>query len=418
MRLYRIELNQYRSFCNTVLDLDGDSVVIFGENGVGKSSVLHAINLLFIRILYSIIQEKTKPTISMQINDIKNGNDECGITVDFRIDSNRYSFTRSIKKDGHSEYNRKDLETIVREFRSRFLEHDASNMPIFVNYGIHRLVLDIPLRIRQKHIFDKRSALTKAIDNKIDFRTFFEWFRYQEDLENEMIIEKKDFLYQDRALKAVRESVQAMLDYAGDLRIERHPLAMVIKKDGERISVNQLSDGEKCTLALFGDLSRRLALANPSLENPNHGKGIVLIDEVELHMHPRWQRRIIPVLKRTFPNIQFIITTHSPQVLGEVGEGYKIYSMQKDGNDVGLRLLPRLDGWDSNEILETLMRTAHINREIEQIFEQIFDCLAKGEYIEAQKFLARIKNRVSRNNPNLLRAKMISQMGAAGYDTH
>lgn len=352
MKLHRIELNHYRSFSNTILDLGGDNVVIFGENGVGKSSVLHAINLLFIRILYSIIQEKTKPTISLQTNDIKNGDGECKITADFELEKECYSFTRSVKKDGHSEYNRKELESVVRDFRSRFLEDDSSDMPIFVNYGIHRLVLDIPLRIRQKHIFDKRSALSKAIDNKIDFRTFFEWYRYQEDLENEIIVEKKDFGYQDRALKAVRESVQAMLDYAGDLHIERHPLSMVIKKDGERIAVNQLSDGEKCTLALFGDLSRRLALANPSLKNPNHGKGIVLIDEVELHMHPRWQRRIIPVLKRTFPNIQFIITTHSPQVLGEVGEGYKIYSMQKYGNDVRLNLLPRLDGWDSNEILE------------------------------------------------------------------
>lgn len=418
MKLHRIELNHYRSFSNTILDLGGDNVVIFGENGVGKSSVLHAINLLFIRILYSIIQEKTKPTISLQTNDIKNGDGECKITAEFELEKECYSFTRSIKKDGHSEYNRKELESVVRDFRSRFLEDDSSDMPIFVNYGIHRLVLDIPLRIRQKHIFDKRSALSKAIDNKIDFRTFFEWFRYQEDLENEMIVEKKDFGYQDRALKAVRESVQAMLDYAGDLHIERHPLSMVIKKDGERIAVNQLSDGEKCTLALFGDLSRRLALANPSLKNPNHGKGIVLIDEVELHMHPRWQRRIIPVLKRTFPNIQFIITTHSPQVLGEVGEGYKIYSMQKYGNDVRLNLLPRLDGWDSNEILETLMKTAHINKEIEQRFEQIFDCLAKGQYIEGQKYLNEIKNRISKNNPNLLRAKMILQMEAIGYDTH
>ena len=418
VKISRITLNNYRSFNNITIDLNGDSVVIFGENGVGKSSVLHAINLLFIRILYSIVQEKTKPTIYIQTGDIKNGGDECNIEVDFDIAGKSYSFARNIKRDGHGEYKRKNLESIVREFRSDFLESDSSNMPIFVNYGIHRLVLDIPLRIRQRHIFDKRSALTKAIDNKIDFRTFFEWFRYQEDLENEIIIEKKDFMYRDRALQAVRESVQAMLDYAGDLHIERHPLTMVIKKDGERIAVNQLSDGEKCTLALFGDLSRRLALANPSLENPNHGKGIVLIDEVELHMHPRWQRRIIPVLKRTFPNIQFIITTHSPQVLGEVGDGFKIYSMQKDGNDVILGELPRLDGWDSNEILETLMRTAHINKETERCFEQIFDCLENGDYEEAKKHLDSIQNRMSGKNPKLLRAKMILQMEALGYDIH
>ena len=151
VRISRITLNNYRSFNNATIDLNGDSVVIFGENGVGKSSVLHAINLLFIRILYSIVQEKTKPTIYIQTGDIKNGGDECNIEVDFDISGKSYSFARNIKRDGHGEYKRKNLESIVREFRSDFLESDSSNMPIFVNYGIHRLVLDIPLRIRQRH---------------------------------------------------------------------------------------------------------------------------------------------------------------------------------------------------------------------------------------------------------------------------
>lgn len=69
-----------------------------------------------------------------------------------------------------------------------------------------------------------------------------------------------------------------------------------------------MSDGEKCTMALLGDLARRLTLANPTLENPLLGKGIVLIDEIELHMHPSWQRKILSTLKNTFPNVQFMET--------------------------------------------------------------------------------------------------------------
>lgn len=85
-----------------------------------------------------------------------------------------------------------------------------------------------------------------------------------------------------------------------------------------------MSDGEKCTIALFGDLARRMALANPNKDNPLDGEGIVLIDEIELHLHPLWQRRILNVLKKVFPNIQFIVSTHSPQVLGEADDTYNV----------------------------------------------------------------------------------------------
>ena len=91
-----------------------------------------------------------------------------------------------------------------------------------------------------------------------------------------------------------------------------------------------MSDGEKCTIALFGDLARRMALANPERENPLEGTGVVLIDELDLHMHTSWQRKVLGVLKETFPNIQFIITTHSPQILGESGDTFNLLCMFKE----------------------------------------------------------------------------------------
>lgn len=101
------------------------------------------------------------------------------------------------------------------------------------------------------------------------------------------------------------------MDQKADADLIRELYEMVTNLD-----VLQLSDGEKCTLALFGDIARRLAIANPSLDDPLQGDGVVLIDELELHMHTSWQRKVISMLKKTFPNIQFIITTHSPQILG------------------------------------------------------------------------------------------------------
>ena len=106
-----------------------------------------------------------------------------------------------------------------------------------------------------------------------------------------------------------------------NLRVQEEPLRLLVDKDGEALDLSQLSDGERSFLAMICDLGRRLALANPLLDNPLHGAGVVLIDELELHLHPKWQREVPEKLRRTFPNIQFIATTHSPFVIQALRPG-------------------------------------------------------------------------------------------------
>ncbi|HDT2987341.1 TPA: AAA family ATPase [Klebsiella aerogenes] len=93
---------------------------------------------------------------------------------------------------------------------------------------------------------------------------------------------------------------------------------ILLKKGNSELDVQQLSQGEKTIFTLVGDLSRRLILLNPNLPNPLFGYGIVLIDEIDLHLHPQWQQTIIERLTSTFPNVQFVVTTHSPQILSTV----------------------------------------------------------------------------------------------------
>ena len=138
--------------------------------------------------------------------------------------------------------------------------------------------------------------------------------------------------------------------------MKRNPLRMVVNKGSLTISVDLLSDGEKCTLVLNGDLARRIALANPNRDNPLDGEGIVLIDEIELHMHPSWPRRVLGALKRVFPNIQFIVTTHSPQLLGEVDDNFNVYNLfLNEKMKAEVKMHSRLDGYDSNMIKGELL---------------------------------------------------------------
>ena len=198
-----------------------------------------------------------------------------------------------------------------------------------------------------------------------------------------------------------------MLDECSNLRVVRKPrLEMKIDKGNISLNVSQMSDGEKCTLALFGDLARRLTLANPTLENPLLGEGVVLIDELELHMHPTWQRKILGVLKTTFPNLQFIVTTHSPIILSEADENYNLFFMQRDGNDIEVSPITQLNGYDANAVLEQFMGTSSINPETEKFIDSIYELIEQGEYSSAEEKIKELSKITSDNHQDVIMARM------------
>ncbi|UOO97883.1 AAA family ATPase [Snodgrassella alvi] len=129
----------------------------------------------------------------------------------------------------------------------------------------------------------------------------------------------------------------------------------------KKININQLSDGQRTFLGIVADLTYRLLVLNPNLENPLNGQGIVLIDEIELHLHPKWQQQILINLTKIFPNIQFIVTTHSPQVLSTVYKRQirQLIELANDDYDVQQPEL-QTRGVMSSDILERIMGTYSI----------------------------------------------------------
>jgi len=125
-----------------------------------------------------------------------------------------------------------------------------------------------------------------------------------------------------KKLEFINLAITKFIPEFKNIEYENHPdEGLFVTKNGLKLNVHQLSQGERTLMALIGDISRRLILLNPSLENPLHGTGIVLIDEIELHLHPSWQQKVLTKLINTFPNIQFLVTTHSPQVLTTCKKG-------------------------------------------------------------------------------------------------
>ena len=259
MKIKRLNITDFRGFSQVDIELDGMSTVFFGVNGVGKTSILRSVNLLYANIINKVVNRKElRQQYNIELEDIRHGRPSTQIQGDFILQNDvEIAYERGMeRKSGKRTHTKDSLEGIAESIQAAYLSDDRQeNVPVFVNYGTNRLVLDIPLRIKTHHEFDVYSAYEKAIENRIDFRTFFEWYRNQEDAENAIKVEKKDFGYSDKSLEAVRTAIMAMLPGFENIHITRKPrLAMVVEKDGVNLNVSQLSDGEKCVLAMFGQI--------------------------------------------------------------------------------------------------------------------------------------------------------------------
>ena len=297
-----------------------------------------------------------------------------------------------------------ELRKHVELLRSKLEEDERTSLPLAIYYPVNRAVLDIPLRIRKRHQFDRLAAYDQALSGEwSSFRVFFEWFREREDLENEQRVDKPRF--RDPQLRAVRRAAERFLPGFKGLKVRRSPLRMVVEKNREEMIVNQLSDGEKCTLAMVGDLARRMAIANPYMRDPLLSEGVILIDEIDLHLHPGWQRHIIPALKETFPNCQFLLSTHSPQILSHLDRN-SIWLLEQTKSGISAKRPADAYGQEAGRILEDLMNVPARPQEIQKQLTDLFLAISEGEMKKAKQILSDIQDRVG-TDPDLVKADVL-----------
>lgn len=436
MEIQSLELTNFRGIAHANLTLDGKSAVIYGINGMGKSTILQACSVLFFRILSMLTASDlgSDSKVKIEDSDIKIGAQAARISMQLNIDHTVYSYFRSAEQNGRRIHSGMDAKRIVDQFRklyvgqymsleeeetdesdreresTRVLVFNESNMPIYASYGVNRYVADRRNKVLEKDInlAGKLEALRDVFDPTINFQLFFEWFRGRQEYENSKRVEKETF--KDAQLSAVREAILKIMDNDFSdikIKIDNEDAQMVAVKHHTELSIAQLSEGEKCVLAMTGDLARKLAIANPSRENPLEGEGVVLIDEVDLHLHPSWQGRMMPLLFRTFPNIQFIVTTHSPKVLSEIKDEANIFEIYQDGNVINVRKQDPMNGWDINHIMRDFMHTDILNEETQKLIDEIYNCIENENFDQAEELVDQLARITDEMNVEVVRARTL-----------
>ena len=422
MKIKELHLTNFRGFEQLDIVFPNRLAVFMGVNGTGKSSVLDAISLYFIQLVEGITMHNIfRETYYETKKDIKIGTEYA--TLNFRLEYpnlENLDLEILIKNRETVSLPNSDYRTILNYFHKiQEIKNNSEDLPIFIHFQSKK---EDERQIQKRKntefgsprlIYD--NAFFHSVDNFSDFVT---WFKEEEDYEKDIIIAKKNFDAKNFRLEVIRRAISQFLQILdgnipfSELRISREinqnqefksngKYSLTIKKGTVEFELSQLSEGERTMLMIVCDIARRLTIANPHLKNPLEGEGIVLIDEIDLHLHPQWQREVIPALLATFPNLQFIVTTHSPQVLSKVHKE-SIFILE-DGKLV--KNVPNTYGRNASAILFEIFGVTDRPVEVQDKINRCSQLLEEENYKEAKILLKELTDLLGENDEAVVGAR-------------
>lgn len=364
MKLTKLRLDNFRCFEHLEISLHPGLTVLVAENGQGKSSVLDALRISLWPFVSSFDLARNAfndPGNSLPVDDVrllkKAENDmvrqlptEIALTGDFGAGSEntwvRYRDSETkrskIKEKGDTSFLRQWATAVQKQIRDP--EAATLDLPVFGYYGTGRLWAQKRLTESSKGTDDTQSidfyirtfAYLNCLDPASSYKHFQEWFTLASQIYWEAVMKLLEGKGQESAVKAaeepllvVRQAIDSLLQPStGWHNLEyshsQEKSLILHHEQHGTLKVEVLSDGIRSVLAMIGDIAYRAYKLNPhqGTEAAREAHGVVLIDEIDMHLHPTWQQRVLGQLQEAFRKIQFIVTTHSPQVLTTVNSDH------------------------------------------------------------------------------------------------
>jgi predicted ATP-binding protein involved in virulence len=456
--LKKLILDDFRGFDHLEIDFDEKLSVFIAENGGGKTTILDAVAACLQVYLFHLLKANFIVLPKLSDKNIRYGTSFLKLQLDIHTIFTYLEVEEKDEKDNAAEN-----EVVIQEFDNittdksliinasakkttlsidgyeasaenvfDFKEHferahqdNKDSLPIMAYYGSS--YLDVDYKYTNHHSEDTLYDIyEQALEpNRFSFQSFVEWFdgaykHYLSERAQASITEKT------LPLQKVQEAVGLMLNEM-ETSVKTAPTMfknlrmqylrsgkgiMVIDKlkliseDGKTpeydvLDIMQLSAGEKMLFALVTDMAKRLIGANPALENPLEGQGIVLIDEIDIHLHPKWQRTVLRKLRKIFPNVQFVVTTHSPFVISSVAAQH-LRRQPFFGTEQDVHL--HTQGLEPNRILKEIMDTPLRDADTLEIMEAIQQLLKRDSTNPMiQTLINRLNDRLGKEDPFMMR---------------
>ena len=423
MRLNKIEIKNFKCFENESIILHPKLNILMGNNGTGKTSLLEAFRIL-IGSLY-LAFDKYKEKIEMpgivkddiRLKTVSNSLEpqiptsvSANAVVDevflptpeqpYQLfDNNEITWLRSMETFGGKTTTRdaKEMFAVSKNIQEAVRRGDEVNIPLVTYFSTDRYKKE-----RRDTDISKAGSRMRGYFNALDTTTntkFFLDLYYTETLDE----------IQNNVVSPLLTAVNAAVRQCLDCQAMRYNLKsqelLMVYDNGDFMPFNLLSDGIRCTLAMVMEIAFRCYLLNPHLgENaPAMTKGVVLVDEIDLHLHPSWQLHILNDLRAAFPEIQFIVTTHAPLVISQIHD-CNIYSISEHR----VYDFPSQNGRDANYILQQ-MNVPYIKPDSKDMLDRYFGLIdsGKGKTEEAITLRKELQSLLGEDHAELRRADML-----------
>ena len=384
-----LKLRNFKGVAELDLEFDESLTLLAGVNGAGKTSILQA---LLAAVTHAWLQRPPHdyPLFRFAETVRRAGTEGTEISLELITHLQSSVKARFQVQEPDQQLNLLDPPLLHQLFRTLPMP-----LPLVVYYEQKRVVGSNghgrSVSVSSKE--NRRSSLNTTVSSPAEFKS---WFFEKEADEGQEVRERKDPNYEDQELAKVRKLLDS-LDGFTAVRSRKYPdskeRTLYLEKDGLEIPFDSLSGGEQAFFMLAADLARRLMLASPE-KSVAEAPAIVCIDEIELHLHPAWQRRILTTLMKMFPACQFVVTTHSPQVIGGV-EAHHVRLLTLAGQGIREVQQPIASkGRDSNYILKGVLDTTEREDEVSRLFVEFDDLVDVGKLEEAGQTLRKLDEAV------------------------
>jgi len=417
MQIDRLKIRNFTGFDFREFTFNPTFNLLVGDNAAGKSSVLDALAVAVGGWFLGIPGYGSGPGIdSTEVRLVAQQHPD-GYTFEKQYPSRiecegvvmgeRLHWARGLQHEG-GRTTTVDAKPIIRaasEAQRRVQNRQDITLPLICAFGTERLWFE-----KSHHKVKRSEADPRRLPSRLDgYRDCLNFTIQETDLRSFIRDEEsaKPGLNGNEtiALRLVKTAITGCIEDAKTIYYNgRYKDAVVVMQDNSAQLLRNLSDGQRIMLTNVADIARRIAMLNPDLGECalKDTPGVVLIDELDLHLHPKWQRRVIHDLKRTFPSLQFIATTHSPQL---IGEALPEEIMLLDGG--GTTSVPRSFGIDSSRILEEVMGAESRNPDVKRLVTRLFSLIDKEEFDQARSLLSDVEARLGADDPDVTRARAL-----------
>ena len=427
MKLKKISITNYRCFGKVDIDFDEHTTLIVGKNGTGKTAILDAVAVAVSTFLLGIdggvSRSISKDDARYEFHDLDGTVDpqhQFPVSIESIgdcLDNHDVKWVRSLNSEsGNTTIKEaRQLTNISKDAQKRIMTGDKSLiLPLISYYGTGRLYAQKKAKKNIKSLteFKRQVGYVDCMAAESNEKLMLNWFQIQTlkslqeqqrtgKVEKSLLLKTVEFAI-CKCFERISGSKNA--DIVFDLDTHRLVLNFV-STDGslQKFAMDEMSDGYKNTLSMIGDIAYRMAVLNPMLGDKvlEETTGVVVIDEIDLHLHPQWQQTIISDLNTIFPKIQFIVSSHAPAVINSVArEQIRIL-------DNGEIYMPAAQtyGRDANSILREVMKVAERPTDIKQRMNLFYSYMDDNNYKEADNVLTEIEAIVGTTDPDIAAAR-------------